>query len=86
MKQKKHDAQLLKLAMEIGEGYAIKRGFAKFDTGVSDKYKVECIYRLLVQDKLVQALAKDKEDGPNIKHKLILWISRQLPDTHPLMN
>lgn len=86
MKQKKHDAQLLKLAIEIGEGYAVKRGFATFDTGTSEKHKVECIYRLLVQDKLIQALAKDKEDGPNMKHKLVLWISRQLPESHPLLN
>ncbi|WP_394201341.1 DUF5062 family protein [Shewanella waksmanii] len=86
MKQGKHDPQLLKLAMEIGVGYAKKRGFADFDKGISPKDKIECIYRLLVQDKLIQPLAVDKEDGPNMKHKLILWISRQLPDDHPLRN
>ncbi|MBP7663818.1 MAG: DUF5062 family protein, partial [Shewanella sp.] len=26
-----------------------------------------------------------KEDGPNMKHKLILWITRQLPADHPLL-
>jgi hypothetical protein len=86
MKPGKHDSQLLKLAMEIGQGYARKRGFAEFDPGVSDKDKVECIYRLLVNDKLIQGLARDKEDGPNMKHKLILWISRKLPADHPLLN
>ncbi|ASJ97959.1 MULTISPECIES: DUF5062 family protein [Shewanella] len=84
MKHGKHDAQLLKLALEIGVGYAKKRGFADFEKGISPKDKVECIYRLLVKDKLIQPLAHDKEDGPNMKHKLILWINRQLPEDHPL--
>ncbi|QQX80902.1 DUF5062 family protein [Shewanella sp. KX20019] len=86
MKSGKHDAQLLKLAMEIGVGYAKKRGFDDFGQGISPKDKVECIYRLLVTDKLIQALPKDKEDGPNMKHKLVLWISRQLPENHELLN
>lgn len=86
MKHQKHEAQLLKLAMEIGVGYAKKRGFDDFGKGISPKDKVECIYRLLVTDKLIQPLAKDKEDGPNMKHKLILWISRQLPEDHELLN
>jgi len=38
----------------------------------------------LVHDQLVQPLAKDQEDEPNMKHKLVLWISRTLPDDHPL--
>ena len=86
MKQGKHDTQLLKLAIEIGLGYAKKRGFSDLGKEVGTKEKVEIVYRLLVNDKLVQPLAKDKEDGPNMKHKLILWISRQLPDNHELLN
>ncbi|MGE6380477.1 DUF5062 family protein [Shewanella baltica] len=85
MKPHKNEAQILKFAMEIGVGYAKKRGYADFDKGISPKDKVECIYRLLVTDNLIQPLAKDKEDGPNMKHKLILWISRQLPADHPLL-
>ncbi|MGL4447102.1 DUF5062 family protein [Shewanella sp.] len=85
MKPAKNEAQLLKFALEIGVGYAKKRGFDEFERGVSPKDKVECIYRLLVTDNLIQPLAKDKEDGPNMKHKLILWISRQLPADHPLL-
>ncbi|MDO6679618.1 DUF5062 family protein [Shewanella sp. 4_MG-2023] len=86
MKPAKNDTKLLKLAMEIGEGYAKRRGFENFGVGISPKDKVECIYRLLVQDGLIQALAEDNDDGPNRKHKLILWISRQLPEDHPLKN
>jgi hypothetical protein len=40
----------------------------------------------LVQDNLIQPLAEDKDDGPNRKHKLILWISKQLPKEHELLN
>ena len=85
MKPHKNEAQILKFAMEIGVGYAKKRGYADFDKGISPKDKVECIYRLLVTDNLIQPLAKDKEDGQNMKHKLILWITRQLPADHPLL-
>lgn len=85
MKPHKNEALILKFAMEIGVGYAKKRGYADFDKGISPKDKVECIYRLLVTDNLIQPLAKDKEDGPNMKHKLILWITRQLPADHPLL-
>ncbi|WP_076538781.1 DUF5062 family protein [Shewanella sp. UCD-KL21] len=86
MKPGKNNTKLLKLAMEIGEGYAKRRGFENFGVGISPKDKVECIYRLLVQDGLIQGLAEDNDDGPNRKHKLILWISRQLPEDHPLKN
>ena len=86
MKKIKHEAQLLKKALEIGEQYARTRGYDKFGTGTSPREKVECIYRLLVMDKLIHPLAKDQEDGGNMKHKLILWISRHLPKDHPLLN
>ena len=59
MKPHKNEAQILKFAMEIGVGYAKKRGYADFDKGISPKDKVECIYRLLVTDNLIQPLAKD---------------------------
>ncbi|MFD2178984.1 DUF5062 family protein [Veronia pacifica] len=84
MKKMKNEGQLLKKALNIGEQYAEKRGFAKFDSGTSNKIKIECIYRLLVQDKLITPLAANKEDGPSMKHKLVLWILRQLPEGHPL--
>ncbi|NRA82375.1 MAG: DUF5062 family protein [Gammaproteobacteria bacterium] len=85
MKKHKNEDKLFKLAMELGGGYAKKRGFSDFDKGVSNKDKVECIYRLLVSDKLIKPLPEDKEDGPNIKHRLVLWIVSQLPETHALL-
>jgi hypothetical protein len=47
---------------------------------------VTFLYRLLVHDKLIQPLARDQVNEPNMKHKLALWMSRQLPEGHPLKN
>jgi len=85
MKKMKNEAQLAKLAVTIGEKYAINRGFKNFGATDSANQKVESLYRLLVQDKLVQALAKDQETLLNMKHKLAIWISKQLPSDHPLL-
>ncbi|HDS1201329.1 TPA: DUF5062 family protein [Shewanella algae] len=85
MKKHKNEAALLKLALEIGLGYSLKRGFAPLGDKVPEKEKVECVYRLLVQDKLIGPLPSDKEDGPNMKHRLVMWISGKLPKGHPLL-
>ena len=49
------------------------------------KLKVQFVYKVLVEDKLIQALAKDQVTDPNMRHKLALWISRQLPPDHALL-
>ncbi|MFQ5470645.1 MAG: DUF5062 family protein [Gammaproteobacteria bacterium] len=85
MKKIKNEAQLVKEAIRVGMIYAEKRGVAEFEVTDSAKNKIEFIYRLLVHDNLVQPLAKDQISEPNMKHKLALWISRQLPDGHPLL-
>jgi len=85
MAKLKNEAQLLKKAIEVAENYAKNRGYAEFASTDSAKDKVECIYRLLVKDQLIQPLASDQENGVNMKHKLALWISRQLPKDHPLL-
>ena len=84
MKKLKNENELYKLALEIGEKYATNRGYASFDKVTSAKDKTECVYRLLVQDKVIQALPVDQENGPNIKHKLALWVQKNLPANHPL--
>ena len=86
MKKHKNEPQLLKMALEIGLAYAQKRGFSLPEKGFSEKDKVECIYRLLVQDQLIGPLPEDKEDGPNMRHRLVMWISNKLPKEHPLLN
>ena len=85
MKKLKNEADLLKKAIVIGEKYAINRGYKGFAATNSAKDKVESLYRLLVNDKLIQPLAIDDEDQPNMKHKLALWIAKQLPEGHALL-
>ena len=69
----------------MGAIYAQKRAYGKIEAHDSVKLKVEFIYRVLVEDKLIQPLAKDQISDPNMRHKLALWISRQLPADHPLL-
>jgi hypothetical protein len=85
MKKLKNEAELLKKAVTIGEKYAMNRGYKGFAATNSAKDKVESLYRLLVNDKLIQPLAVDDENQPNMKHKLALWIAKQLPEGHALL-
>jgi len=85
MKKHKNEDKLLKLAMQLGKAYATKRGYSGIEKAESNKDKVEVIYRLLVNDKLISPLPEDKEDGPALKHRLVLWIISQLPETHELL-
>jgi len=85
MKKLKNEAGLLKKAIEIGEKYAINRGYSGFSATNAAKDKVESLYRLLVNDKMIQPLAIDDENQPNMKHKLALWIAKKLPENHPLL-
>ncbi|MFK8049965.1 MAG: DUF5062 family protein [Halioglobus sp.] len=85
MKKIENEAELVVEALRVGAIYASKRGVAKFEATDSAKNKITYLYRLLVHDKLIQPLAKGQETEPNMKHKLALWISRQLPADHPLL-
>ena len=85
MSKLKNEAELLKEALRVGMIYAEKRGVAKFDKTDSAKDKIEYVYRLLAHDKLVQPLAKAQRDVPHMKHKLAMWISKQLPEGHELL-
>lgn len=85
MSKLKNEHELVAQALKVGAVYARKRGVGKFEETDSAKDKITYLYRLLVHDKLVQPLAKGQESEPNMKHKLALWISRQLPEDHPLL-
>jgi hypothetical protein len=85
MKKIKNEAALSKKAIQVGENYALKRGYAGFSSTMSANEKTEAIYRLLVLDKLVVGLPADKEDLPSMKHKLALWIQKLLPKDDPLL-
>lgn len=85
MKKLENEADLVAEALRVGAVYAKKRGVGKFEANDSAKNKITYLYRLLVHDKLIQPLAKGQDSEPNMKHKLALWISRQLPKDHPLL-
>ncbi len=82
MKKFKHEGQLIKKALEVGLNYAKTRGYENLQPGTPQPVKIEVVYRLLVQDKQITALPINREDGPNMKHKLIIWISKLLPADH----
>ncbi|KEQ17590.1 DUF5062 family protein [Endozoicomonas numazuensis] len=85
MKKLKNESELLKEALRVGAIYAQKRKVGQFEPTDSSKQKIEYLYKLLVHDKLIQPLVKGDETEPNMKRKLALWISRQLPESHPLL-
>ncbi len=85
MKKIKNESALLKKAIEIGEKYAKNRGYSGFSATDASKEKIEVLYRLLVNDKLVHPLPSDQEDLLSMKHKLALRIAKQLPADHPLL-
>ncbi|MEH6628322.1 MAG: DUF5062 family protein [Motiliproteus sp.] len=85
MKKLKNEGDLLKEAIRIGGVYLEKRGGGTFEGTDGHDLKIEALYRLLVHDKLIQPLAKDQVDLPHMRHKLALWISKNLPADHPLL-
>lgn len=80
-----NEPELVKKALQIGAVYAKKRGYGEIENEDSLKLKVEFVYRVLTEDKLIQPLAKDQISDPNMRHKLALWLSRQLPPGHALL-
>lgn len=85
MKKLKHEKELLKKALDVGERYAKNRGYKGFSATMSANHKVESIYRLLVNDQLIQPMPEDQESLAAFKHRLAVWISRQLPEDDPLI-
>lgn len=86
MKKLKNEAKLVKEAIRIGSIYVEKRGVCHFEATDSSKKKSEYIYRLLVHDKQIQPLPSEQENEPNIKHKLAIWLHKQLPEGHALLS
>ncbi len=85
MKKIHNEHELVLEAIRVGSIYAKSRGVGEFEATDSAKDKITFLYRLLVRDKLIQPLARGQEDQPSMKHKLALWMSRQLPEDHPLL-
>lgn len=85
MKKIKNESALLKKAIAVAEHYAKSRGYKEFAPTDSVKQKVEALYRLLVHDKLITPLPENKEDLASLKHRLVVWIMKQLPADHVLL-
>ncbi|MCM8854369.1 MAG: DUF5062 family protein [Candidatus Thiodiazotropha sp.] len=85
MKKLKNKTELVKGAIIAGVKYAEARGAAEFEPTDSASEKVLYIYRLLVHDKVIQALPEDQVSQQTMKHKLAIWYAKQLPKGHPLL-
>ncbi len=86
MKKLKHEHELFKTALVAGVKYAEGRGVVEFEATDSASEKLLYIYRLLVYDKVIQALPEDQVAEKSLRHKIAIWFSRQLPADHPLLH
>jgi len=77
VKKLKNEKELIKKAIELGVAYGEQRGAVQFEATDSATEKIEYIYRLLVHDKLLQALPEDQVSQKSMRHKLAIWASRQ---------
>ena len=80
MKKIKNESELLKEAIRVGTRYFEARGAGKFETTDHADIKVRAIYLLLVKP-----LATPNESILNMRHKLAIWISKNLPAEHHLL-
>lgn len=85
-KKLKNEKGLLKEALRIVMDDAVKRGIVEFEPTDSHDLKIQYVYRLLVHDKAITPLPKDQLNMPNIRHRLAMWATHQLPTDHELLN
>jgi hypothetical protein len=85
MKKLKHEAELVKEALQAGMKYGQERGVVEFEPTDSVNERIEYIYRLLVHDKVIQPLPENQVSQQSMRHKLAIWFSKQLPGDHPLL-
>tara|TARA_R110002096_G_scaffold154_11_gene798 strand:- start:5108 stop:5371 length:264 start_codon:yes stop_codon:yes gene_type:complete len=84
-KKLKNEKALLKEALDMVLEDAVKRGVVEFDATDSHDLKIQYAYRLLIHDKAITPLPRGQESMPNIRHRLAMWVTHQLPDDHPLL-
>ncbi len=85
MKKLKHEAALIKEAILAGMKYGEERGAVEWEPTDSASEKILYLYRLLVHDKMIQAMPEDQVSQKSMKHKLALWYAKTLPKDHPLL-
>ena len=84
-KKLKNEKGLLKAALEIILTDAVKRGVVEFDATDSHDLKIEFAYRLLVHDKKIAPLPNNQLSLPNMRHRLAMWVTHELPPDHELL-
>ncbi|CAM4017712.1 MULTISPECIES: DUF5062 family protein [Vibrio] len=77
-----NEDKLVKKAIEVGFKMAKMQGFDLPSS--TQPLKVQSVYLFLVGVKQIAPLPEDKQDGPNIKKRLALWMHKVLPDNDPL--
>ncbi len=85
MKKLKNENQLVKEAIAAGVKYGEDRGAVEFEATDSAAEKIEYIYRLLVHDKKIQPLPENQVSQKSMRHRLAIWVLKQLPKDHPLL-
>lgn len=85
MQKIKHEAELLNAAISAGVRYAETRGAVRFEATDSKAQKILYLYRLFVHDRLIQPLPEIQISQKAMRHKLAMWMVKQLPEGHPLL-
>ena len=84
-KKLKNEKGLLKIALEMVLEDAVKRGVVEFEATGSHDLKIQYAYRLLIHDKAITPLPHGQDSLPNIRHRLAMWVTHQLPADHELL-
>ncbi|NNC54557.1 MAG: DUF5062 family protein [Pseudomonadales bacterium] len=84
-KKLKNEKALLRLALDMIMEDAVKRGVVEFEPTDSHDLKIEYAYRLLIHDEAITPLPEDQRNLPNIKRRLAMWVTHQLPAGHKLL-
>ncbi len=82
----KNEKGLLREALQRIMDDAVKRGIVEFEATDSHDLKIQYAYRLLIHDKKITPLPKGQETMPNIRHRLAMWVTHELPADHELLN
>ena len=77
MKKLKNEKEMVKKAITEGMKYGEARGVVEFEATDSANEKIEYIYRLLVHDKVIQAIPEDQISQKSMRHKLAIWASKR---------
>jgi len=84
-KKIKNQPALLTEALRIVMEDAVRRGVVEFEATDPRDLKIEYVYRLLVHDKKIAPLPPNQISMPNMKHRLAMWVTHELPPDHELL-